>query len=165
MKRGFLVMLVMLGLFGLASCSKFKTYDGPDVTRVLVYKESRVMYLMHHETALASYPINLGFAPVGHKERRNDGKTPEGSYTINRKNPDSVYHLSLGISYPDDNDREVAREAGDDPGGDIFIHGGPVERRDRGKPDWTAGCIAVTNKQIEDIYAMVKIGTPIDIYP
>ncbi|HHS94867.1 MAG TPA: hypothetical protein ENK63_05990 [Rhodobacterales bacterium] len=163
--RVFLVVLAMLGLFGLASCSKFKTYDGPEVTRVLVYKEARVMYLMHHDTALASYPINLGFAPNGDKVRRNDGKTPEGSYSINRKNPDSSYHLSLGISYPDDEDRKSAREAGDDPGGDIFIHGGPTERRDRGKADWTAGCIAVTNREIEDIYAMVKVGTPIEIYP
>ena len=92
MMRAFLVVLTMLGLFGLASCSKFKTYDGPEVTRVLVYKEARTMYLMHHETALASYPVDLGFGPVGHKEKRNDGKTPEGSYRINRKNPDSSFH-------------------------------------------------------------------------
>ncbi len=163
--RAFLMVLTMLGLFGLASCSKFKTYDGPEVTRVLVYKSSRTMYLMHHETPLAAHQINLGYAPEGDKEKYGDGKTPEGSYTINRKNPDSSYHLSLGISYPDDEDRDAAKEAGDDPGGDIFIHGGPTERRDLGKPDWTAGCIAVSDREIEDIYAMIKVGTPIDIFP
>lgn len=163
--RAIILVVVMLGLVGLASCSKFRTYDGPEVTRVIVVKSERQMYLMHHDTALETYAIDLGFAPVGHKERKGDGKTPEGSYFIDRKNPDSEFHLSLGISYPDQNDRLVASEAGDDPGGDIFIHGGPVERRDRGKPDWTAGCIAVTDREIEDIYAMVKVGTPIDIYP
>lgn len=163
--RGLLVVLTMLGLFGLASCSKFRTYDGPEVTRVLVFKNERTMYLMHHDTALKTYKINLGFAPEGHKEKYGDGKTPEGSYTINRKNPDSEFHLSLGISYPDNNDRSLASEAGNDPGGDIFIHGGPVERRDRRKADWTAGCIAVTDREIEDIYAMVRIGTPINIFP
>jgi murein L,D-transpeptidase YafK len=132
---------------------------------VLVFKGSRVMYLMHGNEALAAYPVNLGFTPDGHKQRRNDGRTPEGSYIIDRKNPDSEYHLSLGISYPDEHDRAAAQEAGDDPGGDIFIHGGPTRRADRGKPDWTAGCIAVTDRQIEDIYAMVRLGTPIDIYP
>lgn len=163
--RAFLVVLTMLGLFALASCSKFKTYDGPEVTQVLVFKNERTMYLMHNDTALASYKINLGYAPVGHKEKYGDGKTPEGSYTINRKNPDSEFHLSLGISYPDDNDLSLAKEAGNNPGGDIFLHGGPVERRDRGKVDWTAGCVAVTDREIEGIYAMVKVGTPIDILP
>lgn len=163
--RVFLLVLSMLGLLGLASCSKFKTYDGPEVTRILVFKGERTMYLMHHDTALAAYPINLGFAPVGHKQRQGDGRTPEGSYIIDRKNPDSAFHLSLGISYPDVHDRVAAREAGEDPGGDIFIHGGPTEARDRGRPDWTAGCIALTDRQVEDVYAMVRVGTPIDIYP
>jgi murein L,D-transpeptidase YafK len=163
--RAILLVLSMLGALGLASCSKFKTYDGPEVTRVLVFKESRTMYLMHGDTPLAAHQINLGFAPEGDKERQGDGRTPEGSYIINRKNPDSAYHLSLGINYPDDADREAAAEAGDDPGGDIFIHGGPTEPRDRNRPDWTAGCIAVTDREIEDIYAMVNVGTPIEIFP
>lgn len=163
--RVVLLVLSIIGLFGLASCSKFRTYDGPEVTRVLIYKDSRVMYLMHDDTVLAAHPINLGFAPVGDKERSGDGKTPEGTYLIDRKNPDSTYHLSLGISYPNKNDLLAAAEAGDDPGGDIFIHGGPVERADQGKPDWTAGCIAVTDREIEKIYAMVRVGTPVDIYP
>lgn len=163
--RTLLLVVLAFSLFGLSSCSKFKTYDGPEVTRILVFKESRAMFLMHHDTVLASYPIDLGFAPTGPKEERGDGKTPEGSYIIDRKNPESEFHLSLGISYPDVNDQEVAQEAGTDPGGDIFIHGGPTKARDRGRPDWTAGCIAVSDREIEDIYAMVNIGTPIDIVP
>ena len=163
--RAILLVLLVFGFVGLSSCSKFKTYDGPEVTRVLVFKDARAMYLMHHDTVLESYAIDLGFAPVGHKEEQGDGKTPEGSYIIDRKNPESEFHLSLGISYPDVNDQEVAKEAGNDPGGDIFIHGGPTRASDRGRPDWTAGCIAVSNREIEDIYAMVNIGTPIDILP
>lgn len=165
MMRALILLLSMLGLIGLASCTKFKTYDGPEVTRVLVYKSSRMMYLMHDDTVLAAHEVNLGFAPEGDKERSGDGRTPEGEYLIDRKNPNSEYHLSLGINYPNDEDRKLASEAGDDPGGDIFVHGGPTTRADRNRPDWTAGCIAVTDREIEDIYAMVNVGTPIDISP
>jgi len=163
--RVLLFLALALGVFGLSSCSKFKTYDGPEVTEVFVFKNARQMFLMHHDEVLKSYSIDLGFAPEGDKERRGDGKTPEGSYIIDRKNPDSQFHLSLGISYPDVNDKLVAKEAGDDPGGDIFIHGGPTDPRDRGRPDWTAGCVAVDDREIEDIYAMVRVGTPIMILP
>lgn len=150
---------------GLAACSKFRTYNGPEVTEIFVFKENRKMYLMHHQTALAEYDVHLGFAPYGHKQQHGDGRTPEGSYRINRRNPDSAYHLSVGIDYPNAIDRKIAKEAGVRPGGDIFIHGGPTEARDRNRPDWTAGCIAVTDRQIEDIYAMVRDGTPIHIIP
>lgn len=160
-------IILFIALCGLlpGCASKFKTYDGPEVTRVLVYKESRRMYLMHQESALRTYPIDLGFAPVGDKRVEGDGKTPEGDYLIDRKNPNSDFHLSLGINYPTDNDRDEAKELGQGPGGDIFIHGGPRLGRDRTGPDWTAGCISVTNDEIEDIYAMVRVGTPISIYP
>ncbi|GGD21341.1 L,D-transpeptidase family protein [Sinisalibacter lacisalsi] len=163
--RALLKAVMLIGLLGLASCSKFRTYDGPEVTRILVFKDARTMYLMNGESVLESYAIDLGFAPSGQKEREGDGKTPEGSYIIDRKNPNSEFHLSLGISYPEVHERLAAKEAGQNPGGDIFIHGGPSDRRLRGKPDWTAGCIAVTDRQIEDIYAMVNIGTPIEIRP
>lgn len=163
--RAIFVLLAVVAGLGLSSCSKFRSYDGPEVTRILVFKDERRMYLMHGSEALAAYDVDLGFAPEGDKAREGDGRTPEGSYFIDRKNPDSEYHLSLGISYPDVHDTAAAVEAGDDPGGDIFIHGGPTEARDRGHPDWTAGCIAVSDRQIEDIYAMVRVGTPIDIYP
>ena len=149
----------------LSGCStpEIKSYDGPEVTRVLVYKETRRMYLMHHDTPLRVFDFELGFAPSGHKQVEGDGRTPEGDYIIDRRNPKSDFHLSIGISYPNARDIEVARGLGLSPGGDIFIHGTP-------KPftngdDWTWGCIAVTNDEIEDIYSMVRTGTPISIYP
>ncbi len=158
-----LVMLVV-ALASLAGCaSKFKTYRGPEVTRVIVDKSDRTMWLMHNDEVLEQYEIVMGFAPEGHKQYEGDGKTPEGAYTINRRNPNSNYHLSLGISYPNDADRSFAAANGQPPGGDIFIHGATGEGRNRG--DWTVGCIAVTNREIEWVYAMVKDGTPIRIKP
>jgi murein L,D-transpeptidase YafK len=156
-----LVVALMLGVAGCGS--KFKTYNGPEVTRVEVFKGTRRMYLMHNDQVLKSYDVDLGFAPVGHKMARGDGRTPEGAYVINRRNPNSSYHLSIGVSYPNATDVQVARAAGVSPGGDIFIHGEP--REFRRKHDWTAGCIAVTNGEIEDVYAMVRNGTPIYISP
>jgi murein L,D-transpeptidase YafK len=152
---------------GLAACapSRFKRYDGPEVTRVVVMKTNRRMYLMHNDTILKAYEIDLGFAPAGHKQFEGDGRTPEGRYFIDRRNPDSSFHLSLGISYPNENDREYASSMGKSPGGDIFIHGGPRRGLDRRGPDWTAGCISVKNREMEEIYSMVRVGTPIDIFP
>lgn len=159
-------ILVVLALaLGLNACSKFKRYDGPEVTRVVVNKTERNMYLMHNDQVLKAYKIDLGFAPTGHKEFQNDGKTPEGRYFINRRNPNSEYHLSLGINYPNEQDVAYARKMGKNPGGDIFIHGGPKLWRDRKKVDWTWGCISVNNKEIEEVYAMVRDGTPVDIFP
>ena len=151
----------------LAACgtpSKFRTYNGPEVTRIIVDKGDRQMRLMHHGRVLRTYQIELGFVPNGHKAFEGDGRTPEGEYFIDRRNPNSSFHLSLGISYPNGTDIEVARAAGMDPGGDIFIHGQPNALA-MFTPDWTAGCIAVSNREMEDIYAMVKDGTPITINP
>lgn len=165
MNRTVLLVLSLVAALGLTACSKFKTYNGPEVTEIFVFKQTRKMYLMHHDTALAEFDIDLGFAPLGHKTERGDGRTPEGTYFIDRRNPNSAYHLSIGINYPNKEDRARAKEEGVNPGGDIFIHGGPTEAKDRGKKDWTAGCISVTNKEMEDIYAMVREGTPIHIVP
>ncbi len=150
--------------FGMAACGgKLKTYNGPAVTQIQVHKADRKMYLIHDSEVLEEYDISLGFAPVGHKQFEGDGKTPEGTYYISHRNPKSYYHLSLGISYPNDADRAFAAQNNKQAGGDIFIHGGPP--RKVSVRDWTAGCIAVTDKQIEQIYAMVKPGTPIFIMP
>ena len=149
----------------LASCaSKFKTYNGPEVTRVVVMKGERRMYLLHHQTVLKAYKIDLGFAPTGHKEVRGDGRTPEGSYLIDRRNPRSDFYLSIGISYPNEVDVARAASFGMEPGGDIFIHGGRRKQDSKG-PDWTFGCISVSDREMEDIYAMVRDGTQIDIFP
>lgn len=158
-------LLVLMVAFGLTACGRapVQQYSGPEVTRVYVFKESRRLYLMSKDEVVKSYEIELGFTPEGHKVREADGRTPEGGYLINRLNPNSQYHLSLGISYPNSRDIARARELGVEPGGDIFIHGTP--RQISGKDDWTAGCIAVSDAEIEEIFAMVKVGTPIYIYP
>ncbi len=150
-------------LFALTACSnKFHVYTGPPVTSVVVQKGRRQMFLMNGNQVLESYDFELGFAPTGHKQVEGDGKTPEGAYFIDRKNPNSSFYLSIGISYPNEADRAKARAMGESPGGDIFIHGTP--KRFRRDPDWTGGCIAVKDREMENIYAMVNVGTPIFLY-
>jgi len=163
MNRRIFGLGAMAGLAAtLSGCaSKFKTYRGPEVTSIVVNKSARRMYLLHHTEVLKEYHVDLGFAPVGHKQVEGDGKTPEGTYLIDRKNPNSQFHLSVGIDYPNDRDRAFAAALGKSPGGDIFIHGDAKPKKRR--RDWTAGCIAVKNREIEDIYAMVNLGTPITL--
>jgi murein L,D-transpeptidase YafK len=159
---GALAILVMV--LGLSGCgSKFRKYNGPEVTQVQVHKTDRKMYLLHNDKVLKSYDIGLGFAPTGHKQFEGDGKTPEGMYFISHKNPNSEYHLSLRISYPNEADIAFAEKAEKDPGGDIFIHGAPNKKVSR--RDWTLGCVAVTDREMEVIYSMVNPGTPIYIFP
>ena len=160
---------VMMGALGtlMAACAKavpnkFKRYDGPPVTRVQVFKSQHKLQLLSGTRLLKEYDMQMGFAPTGHKQVEKDGRTPEGAYLIDRRNGNSRYHLSLGISYPDAQDIARAEAMGMRPGGDIFIHGTPKDYV--GKKDWTWGCIAVSNDEMEDMYAMVKDGTPIFIY-
>jgi murein L,D-transpeptidase YafK len=162
--RIFRIVLVLAAVLALAACgSKFRSYNGPEVTQIQVHKADRKMYLFHHDRVLREYDIALGFMPVGHKEFEGDGKTPEGVYQISYKNPDSRFHLSLKINYPNEADIAFAEAQGKDPGGDIVIHGGPREpTTDR---DWTWGCIAVSDREMERIYSMVEVGTPILILP
>jgi len=171
MKRRTFALLATASVAALATgCtrSKFRTYNGPEVTSIVVNKAARKMYLMHGDRVLRDYEFELGFAPVGDKQFEGDGKTPEGTYIIDRRNPNSKFHLSLGISYPNAQDIAEARAMGKQPGGDIFIHGQPnafKSRRGTVGEDWTWGCIAVTNREMEQIYAMVKTGTVISIRP
>lgn len=161
--------LSMLAL--LAACGqpekKFLAYNGPAVTQVVVNKGSRKMYLLHGSTVLKSYDVALGNVPVGHKQFEGDGKTPEGVYFIDRFNPRSRYHLSVGVSYPNQHDAALAAALGRHAGGDIFIHGrGPEGSRfAQNNRDWTAGCIAVKDEEIEEVYAMLRPGVPIVINP
>lgn len=140
-------------------------YHGPEITQILIDKSKRRMYLLAGKKTIRKFRINLGFTPRGHKFKQGDGRTPEGLYYIDRINTNSRYHLSLGINYPNAKDRARADAAGVDPGGDIFIHGGPRYKGERGKRDWTAGCIAVTDREIGWVYSMVKKGTPVFIKP
>lgn len=160
----FRLLCLLALLLGLTACGKFPTYTGPEVTRVIVQKADRKMYLMHHNAVLKSYDIGLGFAPEGHKQVEGDGRTPEGEYMIDRRNPNSAFYLSIGIDYPRQRDIDYARSIGKSPGGNIFIHGRPWKNRKGGR-DWTWGCIAVTNREMREIYSMVKNGTPITINP
>lgn len=135
--------------------------------RIVVEKSAHRLLLMRGEQVLSEYPVALGFTPVGDKTREGDGRTPQGRYRIDYKNAMSAYHLSLHISYPDAADRRRADEHGVSPGGDIMIHGLPDRLAGLGSlhrlVDWTDGCIAVTNGEIEDIWKRVAVGTPIEI--
>jgi murein L,D-transpeptidase YafK len=138
-------------------------------TVIVVDKQARKLTLLRHADVLRSYDVVLGRTPIGPKEREGDGRTPEGRYVIDSKNPRSHAHLALHISYPSAGDLTQARRLGVSPGGDIMIHGllnglgwfGAVHRA----IDWTNGCIAVTNSQIEEIWSLVDVGTPIEIKP
>jgi murein L,D-transpeptidase YafK len=134
------------------------------VDRIVVQKGRREMLLLSGESVVRSYRIALGREPFGHKEQEGDGRTPEGRYTIDRRNPKSKYHLSLHISYPGPADLERARALRVDPGGDIMIHG-CKPGVDHPTADWTQGCIAVTDSEMDEIWSLVADGTPIDILP
>jgi murein L,D-transpeptidase YafK len=135
----------------------------PRANHIVVSKSNRVLALMQGATTLKRYRVHLGFAPEGHKLRSGDGRTPEGRYYIDRRNPRSDFYLSLGISYPNPIDLARARAMGFEPGGDIFIHGGPRRSEDRRRKDWTAGCIAVSDRDMEEIWTLVPTGIPITI--
>lgn len=124
---------------------------------------------MNGDTVVKSYRIALGGVPKGHKECQGDNRTPEGHYIIDSRNKSSKYHRSLHVSYPNPADIRAAKKRGCNPGGDIMIHGLPNGYGWTGAShtaiDWTLGCIAVTNKEIEEIWRLVPNGTPIEIKP
>ncbi len=137
--------------------------------RVLVEKQGRRLTLLSKGEVIKSYKIALGKNPVGPKERLGDNKTPEGIYVIDSRNGKSAYHLSLHISYPNEQDRKRAKKLGVSPGGDIMIHGLKNGFSWVGAShvdvDWTNGCIAVTDQEMEEIYRLVPNGTVIEIRP
>ena len=140
--------------------------DGP-VDRILVNKGDRELFLLRDGWPVRMYPIALGFAPKGDKQRQGDGRTPEGVFRIDRRNDRSRFHLSLGIDYPQPDDVARARAGGYSPGGDIFIHG-----QHRSVPDgqwvsadWTEGCIAIADAHMDVLWEVVPMGTPVEIRP
>jgi murein L,D-transpeptidase YafK len=136
---------------------------------IVVDKSERQLTLYRHGSPVRTYLVALGQQPVGDKVRRGDMRTPEGIFRIEARNPRSRYHLALRISYPDAAHAARARALGVSPGGDIMIHGLPKRQAWVGAAhrdfDWTEGCIAVTNAEIEEIWGAVPIGTPIHIKP
>lgn len=143
--------------------------EGTVIDSLLVIKSKRELHAFAHGVRLKVYPIALGKQPVGRKRFEGDNRTPEGLYVINDKNPNSDYHKNLGISYPNAFDADSAESKGLSPGGDVKIHGlrngiGMIGRMHR-VTDWTAGCIAVTNEEIDELFRTVKVGSPICIKP
>lgn len=167
-----LLRLVPLGLLlvvGGAQAEERLSF--PELDHLVVHKAARTLALYAEgELVHTIEGIQLGDEPVGPKRFQGDERTPEGRYTIDYGNPESSYHLSLHISYPDAQDIARAEAAGRDPGGMIFIHGQPNELTAsdfgaRVPGDWTDGCIAVSDEEIEALWEAVPDGTTIDILP
>ncbi|GGY60482.1 hypothetical protein GCM10007071_03920 [Marinobacter zhanjiangensis] len=140
-----------------------------EISQLVIRKEERRLYLMANDQIVRSYRISLGKTPKGHKLYEGDSRTPEGSYTIDLRNPNSDFYKSIRISYPNPEDRELAASWGLRPGGNIMIHGLPNDVGDMAFAykglDWTDGCIAVTNEEMDEIWQLVDVGTPIRILP
>ncbi len=155
----------ILFLFVLSSAGAFGTGNAD---KVLIIKNERRLVLLSKGEMLKSYPVSLGRTP-GTKVRRGDGKTPEGRYLIDRRNPASRFYKALHISYPNPSDIRDAKAAGVPPGGQIMIHGLPKDFEDLGSShaclNWTRGCIAVSNAEMDEIWRLVPDGTPVEITP
>ena len=134
---------------------------------LIVDKSERLLIAYQNGKPIKAYRgLQFGDAPMGHKRFQGDERTPEGLYTIDTRNPQSRFHLSLRISYPNSRDRAFAAQYGRSPGGDIFIHGQPNQLpMGRMRGDWTDGCIALSNSEIEELWQIVPDGTPIEIRP
>jgi murein L,D-transpeptidase YafK len=154
-------------LVSVAGCTGVESPPLPQADFVLVDKSDRTLILQRKGKAIRIYRgIQLGDAPQGHKQFEGDERTPEGRYTIDYRNPRSSYHLSLHISYPNQADTAFAQDHFRSPGGEIFIHGQPNAMFVGRLPgDWTDGCVALSNAEIEEIWAAVPDGTPIEITP
>jgi murein L,D-transpeptidase YafK len=141
------------------------------VDKVLVRKRERVMFLMSNGSPVRAYRIALGESPSGHKRYEGDQRTPEGTYTLDWRNPNSRFYKSIHVSYPNETDHEYASSSGFSPGGMIMLHGWPNERSSKLTldkllgTDWTDGCIAVSNTAMDEIWERVPDGTPIEIQP
>lgn len=139
------------------------------VDRIIVEKSKRTMTLLKQDREVRTYKIALGRDPVGPKVMQGDNKTPEGIYYVDYKVPNSVYHRALHISYPSPDDVERARARGVPPGGSIMIHGMKPDKFWMGDVqylfNWTNGCIALTNREIEEVWVLVPPWTPVEIRP
>ena len=141
----------------------------PLADRVVVYKSERMLQLIRGDKVLKEAPIALGLSPQGHKQEEGDFRTPEGTYLLAERNPNSDYFLSIRVSYPNGADEQRASKRGVPPGGQIMVHGQPNEPKHNAefyrRTDWTDGCIAVSNSAMVDIWLMTTVNTPITILP
>lgn len=165
------IAFVFIGLLSLCLLYSFLAPSKKvptQISLIKVYKKKRTLEVYEKGMLIKKYKIALGKQPVGHKRFEGDNKTPEGVYYIDGKNPNSAYHKNLGISYPNKTDKAFARKHGKSAGGLIKIHGLPNGKGKIGKlhlmSDWTAGCIAVTDQEIDEIYKATKVGVKIIIY-
>ncbi len=181
MKKLSAILILAVLLAGISIGCRGKVRDNtisPYITKVpasavidsiLVIKQSRELFVFSNGRLLKIYRIHLGINPVGRKQVSGDYKTPEGLYHIAYANPNSLYHKSLAISYPNEQDITRAKKLGKSAGGDIMIHGLPNADAnvgpDRYQNDWTFGCIAMRNEEIDEIFGKVEPGTPILLLP
>lgn len=168
-----IMKLAILALFSLATLSSQAfSVNAPPLPasamadKVVVLKGERRLLLMKGDEVLKTYVVSLGGNPIGGKIKRGDNKTPEGTYVLDRHKEHSQFHKSIHISYPNAEDVARARKLGVSPGGDVFLHGLPNDfHGPSGLADWTEGCIALANQDIDEIWRMVADGTPIEIKP
>ena len=155
--------VILSGYLSLSAACELKA------DRVLVKKSERRLYLLYDGQVIKEYPISLGLNPTGHKQQQGDKRTPEGSYVLKHRNPQSKFYKSILLSYPNEQDRRRAETRGVDPGGDLAIHGLPTRSEEEAwdyiERDWTDGCIAVSNKAMTEIWQLTTVDTPVSILP
>lgn len=153
----------------LFSCLLFAEGPSQRADRVVVYKSERKLVLLSQGREIRSYKVALGTEPVGPKTRQGDHRTPEGIYTLNSRNANSQFYKAFHISYPGPKDIAAAKKLGVSPGGDVMLHGLPKKYAWVGNAhtlhDWTDGCIAVTNEEMDELWKLIPVGTTIEINP
>jgi murein L,D-transpeptidase YafK len=158
-----LIFVLASRLFAVAGDSEVR------VDRVVVYKHEHKLVLMAQGKEVKSYRVALGGRPVGAKKRQGDHRTPEGSYVLDSRSERSHFYKAYHISYPNADDRAAARRLRVSPGGSIMLHGLPKDYAWVGKAhtlhDWTDGCIAVTDEEMDELWGLLRVGTAIDIKP
>jgi murein L,D-transpeptidase YafK len=161
--------ILVLPSISVGVASRIAAQAATKVDRIVVEKSKRTLTLITGTRILKAYKVALGGQPVGAKDRQGDHKTPEGIYSVDAKNPNSQFYKALHLSYPNSADRANARKLGLNTGGDVEIHGlgakwGWLGAKHR-LTDWTDGCIALTNEEIDEVYPLIKVGTTVEIRP
>ena len=161
MKPGLLTVVLALGVAAAQAATP--------IDRVVVRKSDGLLQLMAGTRVVRQFPIYLGGNPIGHKQHQGDQRTPEGRYVLHERKRQSRFYRALRISYPNETDRTAAKVAGLSPGGDIMIHGMPALGKRNllmfDGPNWTDGCIAISNPHMREVWDLVDLGTPIEILP
>lgn len=166
----FAVCLVLtVSVFGWANWHREALPETTTATRLIIDKSARTLRLFDGDEAIKTYRVSFGESPIGHKRQEGDERTPEGTYHIDLRNEHSSFHRALRISYPNAQDRAHADSLGVSPGGQIMIHGMRNGLGWIGKlhqiADWTDGCIAVTDDEMDELWRAVPVGTQIEILP